>query len=129
MWSAWASRRLSSGFLKRKSVDQTEFQRALQKFNKRKQKQAEQALRELEAPAPKAISPSLPWVEKIDQPKKEKTVESPRPRPKNIAIHVSGPVEFSFEIDWSGTMLGGQMHEQALRALFAKYLSPMGRIK
>jgi hypothetical protein len=57
-------------------------------------------------------------------------VEQPGRRPKDIEISVSGPVEFKFEIDWSGTLLGGQINEQdAVDSMFFKYLAPMGRIK
>jgi hypothetical protein len=108
-------------------MDQTEFQRALKKFEKGK---ARRALASPQAIAEGSkVNTALPWTEIQPKPPKVKHVEQPRPRPKDIEISVSGPLEFKFSIDWSGTLLGGQINKDALLTLFKKYLTPMGRVK
>lgn len=100
-----------------------QFNLAKEKFEARKKKQLEKL------PDGARVNTTLPFVKVEAAPKKEKPVEVPRPAPKALEVSVSGPVSFKFSIDWSGTLMGGQMNEQTLKALFAKYLTPIGRVK
>lgn len=75
------------------------------------------------------VNTTLPFVQAVPEPRKEKPKELSRPTPKMLEIAVSGPVSFSLKVDWVGTLMGGQMNEQTLKALFAKYLAPIGRVK
>lgn len=75
------------------------------------------------------VNTTLPFIAAQPAPKKEKPVEVPRPPPKALEVSVSGPVKFSITVDWVGTLMGGQMNEQTVKALFAKYLAPIGRVK
>lgn len=108
-------------------MDQTEFQRALKKFERQKQKRLAAQLSEQENPV--KVNPSLPFNPIVTKPKPEKPVEHPRPQPKALEINVTGPVSLNFSIEWTGTLMGGQMNEHAMTALFIKHLSALGRVK
>lgn len=113
-------------------MDQNQFQAALRKHEARKAKKlaAEAAKNPPLKPEGFKVLGALPFEPVYEKPKaKEKPVEQPRPAPKALEIVVSGPVNFTLSLDWSGTLLGGQMNEKTLRGLFAQYLKPIGRVK
>lgn len=107
---------------------QAEFKRALAKYERQKAKRAA-ALAAADPAAPK-INTALPLQPAVvPVAKKEKPQEQPRPRPKALEISVSGPVELKFVIEWSGTLLGGQMNPHSMKDLFLKHLRPLGSVK
>lgn len=108
-------------------MDQTEFKRALAKFERQKQKRAQQNLASLGGET--KVNTALPFADIQPKPKKEKLPEAPRPRPLAMEVVVTGPVSLKFSIDWAGSLLGGQMNPQAMTVLFQKALSAMGRVQ
>lgn len=108
-------------------MDQTEFQKALKKYENRKKKQTV-ANPELK-PESFKVNTALPFEPIYNQTaKKEKPVEAPRPKPKPLEVTITGPVELKFSIEWSGALLAGQMTPQALRGMFFKQLTPFGKV-
>lgn len=114
-------------------MDQNQFQAALRKYEKRKQKLANGvqpvANPDLKPETFKTLG-ALPFEPIYNKPpEKVRPAEQPRPKPKAMEVVISGPIDLKFTLDWSGTLIGGQMNKQTLMTLFAKYLSPMGRVK
>lgn len=112
-------------------MDQNQFQAALRKYEARKKKQAsvEEAKNPPLKPETFKVHNSLPFEPIYQaQPKKDKPAEQERPAPKAMEVSITGPLELKFTIDWSGTLMGGQMNHQSLKILFAKALSSMGRV-
>ena len=108
------------------SMSQSEFQRALKKFESKKIKRAQAAVKALETP--KAVSPAMPFLER--QPE---VVKSPKPAyvaPKltPMVLILEGPVPMRLNIEYSGTLMGGQLTEQALKPILKKALSVLGRV-
>ena len=110
-------------------MDQTEFQRALKKFEAQKRKRAEAALKPLESAVAVNVNPAMPFLNQAPAPKKVKLIHPPQEQPKDLEITVSGPVSMKFSIFWSGTLMGGQINEKTLKELFTKHLQPMGRVR
>jgi hypothetical protein len=90
----------------------SEFDKAKAKFEKRRIK----------------VNPALPWAAVREPEPQVKPVEQPRPRPKTMEVTINGPVDLRFEIDWVGTLMGGQMNAQSLKVLLIKQLAPLGRV-
>lgn len=114
-------------------MEQNEFQKALAKYHQRKQRQAQANLKELEGqqiqePRHEKANPALPFVPVVEVQKKEKKAEQARPLPKRLEVTVTGPVDLKFEIEWWGTLLGGQMTKEGMKPLLVKQLTPLGRV-
>lgn len=62
----------------------------------------------------------------VDPVKKEEPKVIKRAGP--MVVLVSGPVNLRFEIDYAGTLISSQSSEEALKAMFKKQLSVMGRV-
>lgn len=109
-------------------MDQTEFNRALLKYQKRKQK-IQTLSTAPETPAPVKLAPSaMPFLE-VEPPKpKAPKPEGPKHVYKPMEVLITGPVELSFKIEYSGTLMGGQLNAQYLREIFKKALSVAGRV-
>ena len=111
-------------------MDNSEFHKALAKFEKKKQKRAAATLAQMDGEkTPVLKSTALPFdVITAQKPPKVKPQEAPRPKPQPFEITVTGPIELKFSIDWSGSLLGGQMAPQTLKLMFLKQLQPFGRV-
>lgn len=112
-------------------MDQNQFRAALQKFQKRKAKQAAQSDSEdsaIQKPTASTAPPAMPFVELVPaKPKEEKPfVQAPRAKPMEVLI--TGPVEMTFKIDYSGHLMGGQLTKAVLEPILRKALSPLGRV-
>lgn len=108
-------------------MEQSEFKKALAKYEARKKKVV--ANPDLK-PETFKVNTALPFEPIYHAPaKKEKPKEAVRPAPKALELSITGPVEFKLTIDWSGTLMGGQMNQQTLKELFTQYLKPIGRVR
>lgn len=111
-------------------MDQNQFQQALQKYQKRKQKLQTVQTVQTQPPVekPKLAPSAMPFLE-VEPPKpKEPKPEGPKHVYKPMEVLITGPVDLSFKIDYSGTLMGGQLTKQSLEALFRKALSVAGRV-
>lgn len=108
-------------------MEQAEFKRALAKFERQKQKRlAAQLAASPDAPKINTALPLQPAV--IQTPKKEKK-QYIAPKTKPLEVVITGPVELKFIVEWTGTILGGQMNPQTMKDLFLKNLRAFGVVK
>lgn len=117
-------------------MNQSEFQRALQKFEKQKKKRAEAAVAALEGkPKPIVVKaevkadPALPFIPLREEKPKEAKLPYVAPKLAEMVISFEGPVPMKFTVEYSGTLMGGQMNEQSLRPIVIRALSVLGRVR
>lgn len=108
-------------------MNQNQFQKALQKFEQGKLRRARAEAAAEAKPVVKA-DPALPFIP-LQEPKPEK-VKTAYVAPKMLPMTITfdGPVCMKLTVEYSGTLMGGQLSEQALRPLVKKALSVLGRV-
>lgn len=46
-----------------------------------------------------------------------------------MVVHITGPLELKFELDYAGTLLGSQVNVEYLMATLKKQLLPIGKVR